>query len=366
MSKWRLAIVGGCVLACFALVVAFAGKDWFATSTTQAATTTAPTTSGTPGSTAADLAQRSNFRAQRDLERFRDDAEELLEELEALDRAAKDWETDVLPLRTNNDGKLLAAKTAYAEAAALLLEKERVTAAECSRMRRTVDSLLEPVTDRLADKDFVPLEEDRRAERDQLGARVRSALAAYSDDLDAVRGLLAAARSENLTPSTTALGQALADLRMEHAAKAAQRVSDQRAADEAAALTADQKRAELRRRALDPDVQRPYSAFLTKGTYNPTSNSVVFQRPPGTPVMVKVLRKWNVLDSVTNFAGFACVRHTQHESGAAGYLYQFGNNDRPGATDFPTDEAGWELWRNRLEEFQELMPIWLEEGLLVP
>lgn len=180
-------------------------------------------------------------RGKPDLERFRDDAEHLLEDLDRLDQAAEAWGRDVVSLGTSDDGKLLAAKLSYAEAVNELLQRERLGPTERARAKNTVERLLRPIVERLESEDYIQPEADRRAELDQLAEQVTAELAAYADDTAAAESLVAAARADGLTPGST-LDEVLAGLRAEEAVRAAEEAKAEREKREAAELAQKKRR----------------------------------------------------------------------------------------------------------------------------
>lgn len=319
---------------------------------------------GTADSAIAELEQRASYRLIGDLERFRDDAADLLRDLDELEQLAETWTNEVEPLRSNGDGRLLAANLAYAEAVSALLEKERLPAEGRRSLRRTVERLREPISERLETSNPVPLEEERRAELDEIGQRVGAAIASYEDDLDEVRALLASARAEGLAPGET-LEDVLAADRAAQAARFAELEQQQRDEREAAELAVKEEKERLRARAVDPDTQRLYGAFLGKGHYECREGRTMSGRPK--PVSVANLRHWDVLGQVDRFASFACVRDVMYKvPGKVAQPLGFSGNDRLGVSDYPESEEEWDEWERRMAEFNELVPTFLELGMLRP
>ena len=150
-------------------------------------------------------------RGRPELERFVRDAEHLRDELAKLADAARSWEQSIAPLRTNDEGRLLAAKPAYAEAVAELLERERTPSHVAEGNKARIESIRAAVSVHLEGSGPYEVEQEARRTVQSIGEGVGEQLASYVADSAHIQSLLTAARTQGLTPSSKTLAQLLKD-----------------------------------------------------------------------------------------------------------------------------------------------------------
>lgn len=308
---------------------------------------------------------RSDFSARRPLERFVQAAKGLHDDIDSLEDCVQKWRTDILPLRTNEAGGRIAADPARVQAMQTVLSHEHPGKDEVAQLRTTVDMLSAAVEADLADgAPYNALEPLRRTELDELKTSARQALALFQQDFQLVDSLVIASRNE--TP-TEPLFEALAALLTKEAEQRAAILLEEQQERDAAKEAADKETQRLLELAQAPETKHLYSAFLSKGQFN--SRTRGNDPGPPWPVSLANLNYHGVLSDDYLFASFACGRTCEYRAQGVhpghGTLV-FSSNDRPTAPDFPKTDAEWATWKNRREQFNELVPTFLELGLLRP
>ena len=308
---------------------------------------------------------RSDFSARRPLERFVQAAKGLHVDIDSLEQCFQKWRTDILPLRTNEAGGRIAADPTRVQAMRAVFSHEHPGKNEVAQLRTNVDMLSAGVEADLADgAPYNELEPLRRTELDELKASAREALARFQEDFQLVDDLVIASRSE---VPTVPLSDALAALRTKEADQSAARLLEVQQEREGAKEAAARETQRLLELAQAPETRRLYSAFLSKGQFN--SRTRGNDPGPPRPVSLANLNYHGVLSDDYLFASFACGRSCEYRAQGVhpghGTLV-FSSNDRPAAPDFPKTDAEWATWKNRREQFNELVPTFLELGLLRP
>ena len=285
-----------------------------------------------------------------------------------LDAELLVWREKMEPLLANDAGKRVAANEALtrtfmaawhrtgrptsrdtaslkSRVATVRGELERILAAEPVSLPEQTESVLSENLDmeeRTATKMLERLKNDRRALED-IVARAH-ANSPSDETLQRVMETL---------ERTDAADELAATIAREDAARAAKEERENAIAEE---------EARLRRIAEDPDVQKLYSAFITKGSYSPRANyheaDKAFIPPKG--VSVSDLRDWDVLSNVEHFQAFARCKQT-----ARGHMFDR-NKRTPLNEPEPKTSEEWDVWQQRMDQFNELVPIYREMGLLEP
>ena len=363
----RARLVVGALVVVVALGIAwktFGGLSWDSSTSADAATGDRAAESQAPA------VLEHQVDGRRALERFRDSCDDVLEDLDKLKGAVDEWGSDVLSLREGPRGRRVASDPASVATMAELLERKVPSARDVAADKRTVRDLRTWVGEQLDQSGPLgTLSSTTQAELDDVAARVSATLPQLLADLEAVRGIVASATARGVT-AEKGLAQTIADNR---AAEAATQAATERRRQEeqaAAELAAEEEAHRLKVRAESSEVKKLYSAFLSKGHYE-CKNGTRLGGPP-KPVSLENLKWWGVQTDVELFAAFACVRDVPYNrQGIAGKpsglaILAFSGNDRPGAGDFPSTEEEWDLWEERRKEFNELVPNFLELGMLRP
>lgn len=120
----------------------------------------------------------------------------------------------------------------------------------------------------------------------------------------------------------------------------------------------DEEAARLKRLAQDPAIQRQYSAFLTPGRlqFNSSPNGLLRTIDQSLPASFGQLSENQWLENVENFArGLSAQPNPNYNT----------FNDRP-TLPYPKTQAEWQQMEQRLAQFKELAPVWIELGVLRP
>ena len=309
--------------------------------------------------------QVSDFTARRPLERFVQDAKQLHTVLDSLDTCLDKWHTFILPLGTNEAGGRLAANPARVEAMRQVFSRERIEEEEIAQLRSTTRMLGADVEADLADgAPYRALEPLRRSELDELAATAQQLLADFREDFTLVDGLLFTSRKE---APTEPLYEAIDVLNNERVGQSAEAFLQEQQKREGAKTAAAEESQRLLELAQAPEITRLYSAFLWKGHFN--SRTRANDPGPPHPVSLANLHYHGVLSDDYLFASFACGRTCKYRAQGVhpgnGTLV-FSSNDRPTVPDYPKTDTEWETWKKRREQFNELVPTFLELGLLRP
>ncbi len=308
--------------------------------------------------------------------------------LELLDVSLKEearWKEEVEPLLSNQPGRVLAADDVLVEGFVQVYAEKRPTRAELDAARPRIEALLAEPKAAVADPNsaYQPTDE-LAAELERERAALEQAASAYRTSREKVEGLLSSAKARGVSPGGIPLEQAISERKArsvvalaeaEAARKERHRLEEeqkQAALDEtlhqqrlqAMDVQAEQDRLALEKRAKtdqqlrerqaererliamanDPATQALFAPFLSKGKVRPGKN---YPFEPPAPMSYSELQGINATANAKNFIRIAT------DSG----------DDRP-RWKKPQTEADWTAAEANLELFNQLAPIWVEQGKL--
>ena len=241
---------------------------------------------------------------------------------EELTRIAADLDTIAYRYRTDRG----ALDSLVAETAAMAPAEQTLQAALQKRRSELARQYREQLTEDLAEGEAEGQRKIREAEEKALKAR-------HDAEADRI-ARIGEAEAAKMREETD---HRLAEIKAE---------GEQAAADR------------LRAMAEDPQVQKPFSAFLTKGTlqfeYGPYSTASHSERPVSVSFGDLDRNEW--LKTPENFARALSSRPYQGHRG---------DTDRS-ARAMPEGAKEWEEIDRLLEQFKQLAPIWVEMKLLRP
>jgi hypothetical protein len=343
----------------------------------------------------ANLEKQRRLVATTALRSLKQDADQTIRLIDALDEELSTWGQQVEPLLANDTGKLIAADRDCVKAFTTIYNDERITRDDAVACRARVAPILQHAEDALDDPGslYQPDAEVRR-QLDTVKGEVSTALASYREARQMIEGLIADARQAG-SPASISLREAIARvnegyvserIRVLSAARdeeerrttteleALQRQKDgeireaqkkRLAAQSDAAredieteafLTAKQSEEKNVRRLAESDaVQADYAAFLADGRtmfgdHGSTAASRL-QRPG--PASFKMLAHLGVFADVEAFA----------QARSKGGLGR--HNDRP-TKPMPQTQEQWAACEKDFELFKKLAPVWLDMGKLQP
>ena len=282
------------------------------------------------------------------------------------------WTTQVEPLLTNEDGRILAASDDRTESFSMAYAARRPGREEIESQLARLEALLRPLR--------VSLEDPRDGSRPAPGLvasleasaqEAEAALTAYKGPRERIEGVLFAARQAGASPGAATLEQSLATLRARRAtaeatealrrdethrqelAAAAAKEAQAQAQAEAERLARDGERQRLLAEAADPTIQQTFAVFVSKGHWVIGAPNQMHRTDVPMAGSYKNLRRFRILDDYESFLN------------AVTGSYNWNNNDRP-TWPRPRTEAEQELYQQRFAQLRRLAPVWAETGVLAP
>lgn len=273
------------------------------------ASTAPPTT--TPAAAALDAAkQRRDERHALNKERAKTmltRGDRLREQLKTITEEASRWESVVEPLRTNEDGRFIAADPHWIDSFVESYQADRTSSAVEDELRERLDIVMKPV-DRAWERDdwSTPPETEISTRLDELEAEVNTAVEQARKPRLAIETVLQAAKKEG-KQADRSLAEAIEFLSAERAAKKAReeqlareretltREQEQMQAAEAAAELAKEEKAreaELLKLINDRKVKGLLQSFFQPGYYQPDGS----MSPEKKPVSYSMLAKHRCLE----------------------------------------------------------------------
>jgi len=318
--------------------------------------------------------------------------------LELLDVALREetlWSTQVEPLMTNQEGRVLGADDTLVASFVAVYQEKRPSRAELEAARPRIEALLkEPkaALDDPAGSAYQPADA-LLAELEKERASLEAASRAYKTSREKVESLLAGARMNGTQAGGIPLEQAIREqaardtllaASAESARKERQRLEEEQkqaaidealhqerlrsmdaqaeadrlalekqAATEQRARAQQAERERLQSLASDPAVQAKFQPFLAEGMVKITAPNSGWKHEYPMGASYRALQSKKVLSDFEEF--WKC---------GTGW-YPCRANDRPPWAK-PTSKEGWDDLRERFALFQQLAPIWAEQGKLSP
>lgn len=308
--------------------------------------------------------------------------------LELLEVSLKEqgrWQTGVEPLLSSQEGRVLASDDVLVEGFVQVYDEKRPSRAELESARPRIEALLNEPKAALADPSSAYQPTDALVtELERERAALEKAAATYKTSRERVESLLAGAKQKGIAPGGISLEQAISERRTRDVLALAeaetqrkerhQREEQQKQAalDEslhqqrlqAMDAQAEQDRLALEQRAKtdqqlrerqaererlvamanDPATQALFAPFLSKGKVRPGKN---YPFEPPAPMSFSELQGINATANAKNFIRIAT------DAG----------DDRP-RWKKPQTEEDWATAEANLELFNQLAPIWVEQGKL--
>ncbi|MBX3394329.1 MAG: hypothetical protein KF841_03075 [Phycisphaerae bacterium] len=310
--------------------------------------------------------------------------------LAGLKQQLEAWDTEVLALMNNDEGRRLAADDGLVEKFAASFRKEDLwTVAQLEAAEARLKLLMIPVEEATKENtgDYAPSADwSAQVEREQQA--LTTAAKAY---MDLRQVIITTLRSAPQAPAQITLQEALDRLDSRLAQERAEvietavRDEHQRKTEELAKAEAERARtaaeqqvaqvesARLRALAQDAAVQAKYQPFLAKGRFlinHPdilgfSSKHLFIDGPAELPSYNDLVRCGATRDLKT-FIAIGIGKSKFYGPYTKGRRY-FERNDRPlWTTAYPQTDAQWAEYRKLFEEFQQLAPVWRDMGLLRP